>query len=239
MAAIANGGKLMRPFVVKTVVDQYGRSVRETRPQTVRRVISAETAQKAARILEGVVSQKGTAATAAINGFRAAGKTGTSQKVDPQTRRYSQKQYAAVFVGFVPVENPRLAILVMIDEPTGTHYGGLVAAPVFREVGTWTVNHLQINPDQKPSQHVMEEAVIRPNMESATVPVSEPLMIKSENNLLPDFSGQSMREVFRTARALGLEVVPEGTGLAVRQIPGPGTLLQEIRVVKVDFRPPM
>ena len=236
MAAIANGGKLMRPIVVKAVTDKYGRVVKETCPKMVRRVFAPEITQKVAQILEGVVSEKGTGPLAAIKGYRVAGKTGTSQKVDPQTKKYSKKDYAAIFVGFVPVDKPKLVILIMIDEPKGEKYGGLVAGPVFREVGAWGLNHLQINPqlnlvkmEENPGISEVRRQILKP----------EPKVDKRDAGLLPDFSGLSMREVLRRGRSLGLKVVMEGTGLAFRQTPGPGSLLQKITTVKVNFRPPM
>jgi cell division protein FtsI (penicillin-binding protein 3) len=148
MGAIANGGKLMRPYVVKCIVDRSTGKVEAKCPRVVRRVFSLKTSNEVARILEGVVGRDGTAPRAAIEGFRVAGKTGTSQKVDPQTRTYSRTKFVAAFVGFVPIEKPRLVILVVIDEPKGTAYGGIVAGPVFEQVGRWALNHLRINPSR-------------------------------------------------------------------------------------------
>jgi cell division protein FtsI (penicillin-binding protein 3) len=235
MAAIANGGKLMRPFVVKAVKDHSGRVVKVIRPRTVRKVISAKTSRKVARVLEGVVSEEGTGPLAAISGYRVAGKTGTSQKVDPKTRRYSNRDYVATFVGFVPVDKPKLVILVMIDEPKGKPYGGLVAGPAFREMGAWALNHLRINPQvrlAKMDKRPMGSAVKSPK------PNLEPEIGPPKPGLMPDFTGRSMRDVLRTGRSLGLKVVLEGTGLAVSQTPRPGASLRNTTMVKVSFRPP-
>ena len=236
IAAIANGGKLMRPFVVKAVKNQQGRVVKETQPHMVRRVLSPEIAQKVARILEGVVSERGTAPLAAISGYSAAGKTGTSQKVDPRTKRYSKKDYVAIFAGFVPADKPRLVILVVVDEPKGKRYGGLVAGPVFREVGAWTLSHLRINPNIR---LVQKEEI--PEMDEVEDPgkEAEPEVRGGGADYLPDFKGKSMREVLTQVKALGLKVVLEGTGLAVKQAPGPGTSLSRVSMVKVSFSPPM
>ena len=236
MAAIANGGKLMRPYAVKAVKDQKGRVVRETHPHMIRRVLSTETAKKTARILEGVVSAKGTGPLVAIRGYRVAGKTGTSQKVDPRTKKYSSKNYVAIFVGFVPVDNPKLLILVVIDEPEGKPYGGLVAGPVFREVGSWALNHLRINPQLRlAGVEGNRNATELKNYKSET----EPEVSKEVPGLLPDFTGMSMREVLRGGKSLGLMVALEGTGLAVKQIPAPGSPLDSMTTVKVNFSPPM
>jgi len=239
MAAIANGGKLMRPYVVKAVVDESGKVVSETNPSTVRRVISEKTALSVANVLEGVVSEKGTGARAAIAGFRVAGKTGTSQKVDPKTRTYSDTKYASAFVGFTPVVQPRLLILVVVDEPKGVSYGGVVAGPVFREVGRWSLNHMRVTPqvrlvESRPGGFAQVSSRVA-SVEPKDTAVSQ----RVKAGMLPDFRGLGMREVLRKGKALGLKVKLEGTGLAVRQDPGPGLSLKEVKSVTVSFEPPV
>ena len=236
MAAIANGGKLMRPYVVKSIVDESGNVMEKGRPKVVRRVISSKTARKLTRILEGVVRDKGTGVKAAIRGFCVAGKTGTAQKVDPVTKKYSNRKYVAVFFGFVPADQPRLVILVVIDEPKGVSYGGVVAAPVFRQVGLWTLNYLRINPNVQLVDKGMDEKEDG-NEISGTDRVSQK-HLKIELGFLPDFAGLGMREVIKKGRSLGLKVFLEGTGLAFKQDPGPGVPLKDVHKVRVCFRPP-
>ncbi|WP_455377670.1 peptidoglycan D,D-transpeptidase FtsI family protein [Petrachloros mirabilis] len=144
VAAIANDGVLMRPYVVSEVRDHAGRIVKEVLPQVKRRVVSPDTARTLTTILEGVVTN-GTAIKAAIPGFRVAGKTGTAQKIDPRTRTYSNTQFVGSFVGFVPAEQPRLAMIVVIDEPQGEAWGGVVSAPVFRRVGEQVLTYMGIS----------------------------------------------------------------------------------------------
>ena len=144
VAAVANGGHLVRPHVVKAVRDPDGR-IKEIRPFLVRRVISPETAQTLASMLTEVV-QRGTGQAAAIPGTQVAGKTGTAQKFDQNTGRYSRTKVVASFIGFVPAEDPRLAILVLIDEPQRFTWGGSVAAPAFREIAREILNYLEISP---------------------------------------------------------------------------------------------
>ncbi len=235
MSVIANGGKLMRPFVVKAITDQSGKVVKEYHPHMVRRVLSQETTRKVTRVLEGVVSERGTAPLAAIPGYRVAGKTGTSQKVDHRTRSYSQRDYVAIFVGFVPADRPRLVILVAIDEPKGFVYGGLVAGPVFREVGTWALNNLRINPEVRMAE-VMEKPKPDEGVRSRSDQEETPR--REDSELLPDFRGQTMREVMKRGSALGLKVILEGTGLAFQQSPGPGSSIKGTTLVKVSFKPP-
>ncbi len=234
MSAIANGGILMRPYVVQAITDEDGHTLFRTHPKEIRRVLSPAVAGEVAQILEGVVAETGTAPLAAIRGYRVAGKTGTSQKIDPRTRTYSRKDYVAIFVGFVPVSKPRLLILIMIDEPQDRTYGGLVAGPVFRQIGAWGLNHLRVNPE------LVLAATPNPPTQSANGVQVYPMprRILSASGVLPDFTGLGMREVLRRGFELGLCVVPEGTGLAVTQQPEPGSALTKIKTVKVNFRPP-
>ncbi|MBW1723078.1 MAG: transpeptidase family protein [Deltaproteobacteria bacterium] len=239
MAAIANGGKLMKPYVVKEITDQQGRVVKRFHPKVVRRVLSEGTARKVARILEGVVSEKGTAPLAGISGYRVAGKTGTSRKLDPKTKRYSRRNYMASFVGFVPASRPRLVIFVAVDEPRGLYYGGSVAAPVFREVGAWALNLLRVNPRHQVVMVNKEVAKIRDSLWRPESMEEGGGREKEEEGCLPDFRGLTMREVLTRATSLGLKVVLEGTGLAASQRPLPGRPLDSVSAVKVTFRPPM
>ena len=247
VAAIANGGKLMRPYVVRKIVDQAGRVVEEISPKVVRRVLSEKTCRQVARILEGVVGDKGTGKMAAISGFRVAGKTGTSQKVDTETKRYSRQKYVATFVGFVPADQPRLVILVVIDEPKGCYYGGVVAAPVFREVGQWALNYLKVNPQMCMAElsHKTKEPRGKSEKKRCPGPVNHiAFKLKAEDDpvktgVLPDFRGLGMRDVLKKGRSLGLKVVLEGTGLAIKQDPKPGSSLKRIDTVRINFRPPV
>jgi cell division protein FtsI (penicillin-binding protein 3) len=147
VAAIANDGVLMKPYVVSEIRDADGKVLKQMLPQVKRRVISPETARTVTTILEGVVTD-GTGTKAAIPGFRVAGKTGTAQKIDPRTGTYSATQFVGSFVGFVPADHPRLAMIVVIDEPQGEAWGGTVAAPVFRRVGEQVLNYLGVSSNE-------------------------------------------------------------------------------------------
>jgi cell division protein FtsI (penicillin-binding protein 3) len=158
VGAIANGGTLMKPYVVSEVRNAKNLPVAQTKPQIRRRVISNETAGTLAGLLEGVVTD-GTGGKAAIPGYRVAGKTGTAQKIDPRTGAYSSTQLVGSFVGFMPAEDPQLAMIVVIDEPHGEGWGGLVAAPVFRRVGEQALNYLGI-PTEESVKIAMEHPVL-------------------------------------------------------------------------------
>lgn len=141
-SAIANGGNLMLPYVTKEI-QRNGKVVKQSKPMVVKRVLSESTSRQMVEILKDVVKH-GTGKKAAIEGYEVAGKTGTAQKIDPNTQRYSHSAYLASFIGFVPADSPRLAILVMIDEPQERYWGGDVAAPVFRDIARKALHYLNI-----------------------------------------------------------------------------------------------
>jgi len=146
VSAVANGGALMRPRLVSEIRDADGHAVKTFPPEVRRQAISAETAAKMMKILEGTVSKEGTGERAAIPGYRIAGKTGTAQKIDPVTRRYSRQDTVTSFVGIVPAEDPRIVILVVVDSPKGVAWGGTVAAPAFKNIAEQVLRYMQIPP---------------------------------------------------------------------------------------------
>jgi cell division protein FtsI (penicillin-binding protein 3) len=145
-SAVANGGWLMRPHLVKEVRGPDG--TRATEPKRVRRVVTAATAAALREALTGVAGPDGTAPEAAIPGFQVAGKTGTAQKAAEGRRGYARGKYVASFLGMVPADDPRLVILVVVDEPEGhAYYGGLVAAPVFKAIAEPVLAYLGLHPE--------------------------------------------------------------------------------------------
>ncbi|HDK27302.1 MAG TPA: stage V sporulation protein D [Candidatus Atribacteria bacterium] len=147
ISAIANRGTLMKPMIVKEIVDSHQNRVKVFKPKPVRQVVSTETALTMTKILEQVVID-GTGKGAKVPEYRVAGKTGTAQKFDFSTGKYSKNKYSALFVGYAPVENPQIAILVLLDEPRGSYYGGIVAAPVFKEIASKALPYLSIPPNE-------------------------------------------------------------------------------------------
>jgi cell division protein FtsI (penicillin-binding protein 3) len=144
-SALANGGTLYEPRVFREARNQWGET-RRWGDAAVRRVISEKTSAEMRKILEGVV-QRGTGRDALLNGWSVAGKTGTAQKIDPRTRRYSPEKFVASFCGFVPAARPRLTIVVVYDEPQGVTYGGYNAGPVFRNVAWHAMTYLGVSSD--------------------------------------------------------------------------------------------
>lgn len=149
MATIANGGKLITPRVVKSVTASDGKTVSEFSPSIVRQVISPQTAQQVAKALRGVVSDRGTAAAAAVPGFVIAGKTGTAQKVDPHGG-YEHGKYVVSFTGFLPADQPEFVGLVVLDNAKTAkpeqNYGGLVAGPIFARIAEKAARYLDLEP---------------------------------------------------------------------------------------------
>ncbi|MFA4989686.1 MAG: penicillin-binding transpeptidase domain-containing protein [Candidatus Omnitrophota bacterium] len=141
ISVIANGGQLMRPFVIEEIRDKQGKVIKKTSPVLIRKVISLETAARVTKILTGAV-EEGTGRMAQVPGFTAAGKTGTAQKLEPNGA-YSHNKFVASFIGFAPAEDPLVAIVVSVDEPHPYYFGGVVAAPVFKNVAADVVRYLK------------------------------------------------------------------------------------------------
>lgn len=143
-SAIANGGVLMKPYIVSEIISPDGKSIKRNSPAEVRRVISKTTAATLRDILKTVVEEGGTAQRANVKGNLVAGKTGTAQIFDTKTGHYSKNRFVSSFVGFAPADDPRVALIVVVYEPVGETYGGLVAAPVFKNIIENTFSYLDI-----------------------------------------------------------------------------------------------
>ena len=144
-SAIANDGMLMKPLLVKEITDRNGLTLKRFAPEPVRRVISTHTAATVRRILKTVITEGGTGVNAALEGYSVCGKTGTAQKID-DTGTYAKGRYLSSFIGLAPADHPELAILVIVDEPKIKSYGGIVAAPAFRQIALETLTYLNIPP---------------------------------------------------------------------------------------------
>ena len=154
VSAIANNGILMKPLLVKQILSNKGDTIKINGPLPVKRVISSSSARKVKMMMQEVVSEKGTGTNAFIKGYSVCGKTGTAQIANKKSKGYSKDKFTAVFTGFAPAQNPELAVLVVVDEPQKSHYGGVVAAPVFKRILIESFNYLGIPPDFNNSQIV-------------------------------------------------------------------------------------
>jgi cell division protein FtsI/penicillin-binding protein 2 len=157
MCAIANGGVLMRPVLVDSLVDEQGNRVTEFKPQVVRQVVSEETAKKVVTALKATVSTNGTGFRAKVPCYTVAGKTGTAQKI--VDGHYVRTKHYSSFIGFFPADNPELCISVVIDEPKKGYYGSETAAPIFQRIAERAAKYLAIPPEHLPDQTLAVRAV--------------------------------------------------------------------------------
>ena len=218
--AVANGGFLMRPYVARSVVGPQGDVLFENQPRVVRRVISEKTAKLLASMLRDVTSEGGTGVMANIEGFEVAGKTGTAQKADPVHGGYAARKRVGSFVGFVPANDPRLVVLVLIDEPEVNVYGGVVAAPVFRNIAQAALRRLAVAP-AKPAP--MPALANQPELPIRR-PTKQPEVnaVEANSDATPDFLGLSLREALAKAQSLKMKLRLQGSGYVVKQSPTPG-----------------
>ena len=261
VSAIANGGLLYRPRVVREL--RKAGQISRAEPVPARRVVRPATSATLRRLLEGVVLE-GTGKLARLEGYTAAGKTGTAQKVDPATGRYSLTQHIASFVGFAPLNTPAVSIVVTLDSPVGRYHGGDVAAPVFKRVAEQVLAYLNV-PHDVPSSPAVQRAASRskPNqslpdvsdfdpvqaeaLEAAETRAPQPAkpvapaaaptlaLAEGEGVAVPDLKGKTVRSVTEECLRLGLSPVLVGTGVAVEQSPQAGARLRRGSRVTVRF----
>lgn len=154
-SAIANGGILIKPHVVSEIRSPDGTLIYSFTPAGNKAVISRQTADIFKDILKTVTEEGGTGKSASVEGNQVAGKTGTAQIIDPKTRRYSKEKYVSSFVGFVPADNPMIAMIVVVYEPRGQIYGGVVAAPVFKEIAKQSLSYLNVPREDTNEKNVL------------------------------------------------------------------------------------
>ena len=253
--AIANDGILLKPHIVKQIKNANGSIYSETHVEEVRRTIDSATDKTLVGLLEQVVASGG-GGKASVRGYRIAGKTGTAQKVSEYGLGYSEGKYIASFCGFAPVENPQIALLVMIDEPYGTFYGGQIAAPVAGRIFSQVFRYMRIEPSDAPlgldADEISDEVGtgdasiqgLQQRREPSPKELEPKVEIpKEEDNLAPDlarvpsFYGKSIREAARLANEAGLAFEAEGSGFAVDQSITAGEIVDKGTAVKVHFSP--
>ena len=227
LSAIANGGLLMKPSLVEKITDEKGGVVETFHPKEVRRVVSSETAKKVTALLRSATEKGGTGEAAVPAGYDVAGKTGTAQKADAAEGGYSEDRVSSGFMGFGPADEPRIVLAVVIDEPQGSSFGGIVAAPVFRAIMEKVLPYLSVHP--KGTLIVKNE---EPFVSRRTGPVSEPAIdgVKVgkgiERVVMPDLTGLSMRMALSRVEGKGLVIRMTGSGKVVEQSPRPGMLME-------------
>jgi cell division protein FtsI (penicillin-binding protein 3) len=265
MAAIGNGGVYNPPRIVDEIRDADGNLVRATEPEP-RQMIAPKYAAQMLKMLASVFERggpgqlSGTAASIHVPGFRCGGKTGTAHKYDPAIKAYSPNKYLSSFIGLAPIDNPRLAIVVMIDEPTGgAYYGGKVAGPVFGKVASEALRYLGVPGDPivpvdrfgrplPPPKEAAKDATKAPAKVVPPVTTPEAIALEAETPeaelapdtiVIPDFRGMGVGRALDEARKLRLEVELTGSGQVIEQDPpaGPATGVARMKLVfSVDTR---
>jgi cell division protein FtsI/penicillin-binding protein 2 len=248
ISAIANGGILYRPRIVENVRGPNG-GVELTNGRAPRRVTDERTAAEVRGMMEDVMIE-GTGKSIQLDGYTSGGKTGTAQKIDPATGRYSRTNYIASFVGFAPVNDPAATVLVSIDSPVGEHYGDEVAGPVYKRIMQQVLAYMDVPHDvpmpsdvetaknnrfKKPGEPALrstaqnaasvtrfEEAVARNKAGgSDSAPTAE--FADAKGVVVPNLVGQTIRGVMEQCLRLGLAPSVIGDGIALQQFPDAGS----------------
>jgi len=229
VGAIANKGVLLKPHIIKEIRNMDGSLDREIGAQSVRQAISPETAQILTGMMEKVVSEGG-GKKAEVKGYHFAGKTGTAEKLKDGGSGYAAGRYVASFVGFGPIEDPQVVILVVLDDPKGVYYGGQIAAPVAGDILTQIMRHLNICP-----QIVNESLVPTPHQQPVILGIKPQVQAPPGKVVVPNVLGMSIRQAGESLNKLGLAMVPTGTGAATRQNIAENTIVEPGTEITVHF----
>ncbi|OGP76458.1 MAG: hypothetical protein A2V86_12620 [Deltaproteobacteria bacterium RBG_16_49_23] len=238
LCAIVSGGVLMKPQVVERITNEKGVVIQSFKPGTVRRVISGETSRKVMALLKATTEKGGTGEQAVPQGYEVGGKTGTAQKVDSILGGYSEDRYTSGFMGFAPADEPKIVILVVIDEPRGSTYGGIVAAPVFGAIVEKVLPYLNILP--KGTMIVKNELEFPVKREAAAVlPAIEEVKVGKgvEQVVMPDLTGLPMRSALSRIEGRGLIIKVSGNGKLVEQVPRAGAVIDKGDICYLKFEP--
>lgn len=236
-AAIANGGKLLHPYIVDKIVNNQGITIAKSVPTVVSEPVKPETANLMISMLEGVVGEGGTGTRAASKEYPVAGKTGTAQKVVGGAKHYVSGKYYSSFIGIAPSNDPKIAIFVGLDEPQGAYFGGTISAPVFKEITEITLKHLDV-PSTMSRVVVADPNSKMPMGDSFQYERKRFQKIDSSSFEVPDVRGVGIRDVMNQIGQADIKVKINGSGIAVDQIPAPGGLIKEGETFFVSFRQP-
>jgi cell division protein FtsI (penicillin-binding protein 3) len=240
-AAIANGGILKSPILVKSASNQETGEHEEYHAKEIRRVLSPEQAATMRLMLNAATGKAATGFAAQVAGFPVAGKTGTAQKIIVG-EGYAKNQYISSFAGFIPANDPRFVIYVAIDNPRIKYYGSEVAAPLFSRVAGYAVRRAGLSPVLISEKHVVKkpketvEARVRSESINKIREMAK-VMSAEEQNVTPDFTGLSLREVLNRVRGTPIRVNIRGQGVVSLSVPAPGDELPSDKVINLYFDP--
>ena len=252
VAALANGGNLMEPRIVEEVRDRKGRAVWRDEPKLRRRVLSEEVSEQIAWAMSLVTTEEGTGTDADLEHFTVAGKTGTAQQVDPETGTYSSELWVSGFVGFVPAEEPEVAIAVFVDAPEEVRYGGRVAGPAFADIAEEALSQRGTLPlaadkrfelgDEPPegietdiAQPAPDDTVVLPPRRIVDGATGDG---DTDDDEVPNLVSLTLRQAVDRARELGLVPRVSGWGVVTDQMPAPGTSIDETAELRLTLAPP-
>ena len=224
--ALANGGKMMKPHIIKSIANPDGSIYKEAQDVEQGQPIPESIAKQITDILEKEVSEGG-GHKAYVEGYQFAGKTGTAQKLDPEHGGYLNGRYIASFIGYGPVEDAKFVALVVIDDPEGTFYGSQIAAPVFQDVMTQLVRYYKLSPTRS-----------KPSKDDAKQSASKVLSVRRNGDgsvIIPNFAGHTYGEVRDWVHEAGLTLKPDGTGYATSQDEAAGSTMEAGGSVTVHF----
>lgn len=236
MSAIANGGRLMQPTLVRRLTDGHGATIEERKPRVRRQVVPRGVAKLVGQMLTAVTEPGGTAMEAAVDGYLVAGKTGTAQKADYVHGGYAKDKWLASFIGFAPAERPAIVISVVIDEPAIAHYGGTVAGPVFRRIAEVTLRHMGIAPEgrqailKKKKEQKIAEAEVAEEVDAGE---PEQERVERGESAVPDVRNLPLRHAVIALHAESLVPEVKGSGIVVSQRPAPGRAVPHGAVVRI------
>lgn len=232
-ASIANGGLLMRPFLVKKIENSETKEYQEFKPVQIRRVLPENVASQMRMMLAGITSGTGTGAAARVPGYVVAGKTGTAQKVDLVNGGYLEREYIASFAGFIPANKPKYVIYVMVDRPHfRNHTGGSVAAPIFSRVASFLAQRSGMPPILITKDDLIERRNVSRTIASE---VTNDFKREIRKGIMPDMKGFSIREVIRWMRSSEYKVEFIGEGHVKRTVPLKGQKISKTNKVKIYF----
>ncbi len=227
---LANGGHMMKPFLIKEIDNPDGSIYKKTDPVEVSEPISPEVSRVVSDIMKEEVNSGG-GQNAKIQGYNFSGKTGTAQRLNSEGTGYAEGQYIGSFIGFGPTENPQYVVLIVVDNPSGVYYGAQVAAPIFKNIMTQIVAFKGVAPSQV-ANNLDGASKVKANPQREL-----PNVFRNDSGiLLPSFIGWSNREVNDWLDSAGLGFVPDGSGTAVNQDPASGSYIQPGDNVTVTFR---
>lgn len=227
-SALANGGTMVKPHLITSIRNADGTVYAAETAEIAGQPVTRETANLVKDMMEKEVSEGG-GGNARVPGYHMAGKTGTAEKIDTVHGGYLKDHYIASFCGFGPTEDPRAICLVVLDNPQGMYYGGMIAAPVFSEIMGQTMRYMGIHAVEDPARQTV----------GASSKDSLPFLPEegAEEVILPDFAGWSVRDVGEWLTAAGLGFRPEGSGFARTQSPEAWTAAERGETVTVEFTP--